>query len=67
MDNPQSPLFALGSMVRVTTTVAGMAAGSEGIFLHTVGTDHAVVSFWDGGPLHVPLTALEPVDPRPFI
>jgi hypothetical protein len=41
--------------------VAGMHAGSEGVFLAAVGTDYAIVSFWDGGPLQVPLIALEPV------
>lgn len=59
---PYGRVFPLGSTVRVTVTVAGMHAGSEGIYLATVGTDYAIVSFWDGGPLQVPLISLEAVN-----
>ncbi len=62
-NNPLWPIFAVGSWVRVTVTIAGMPAGSEGIFVRTVESDHAIVSFWDGGPLRVPLAVLEIVYP----
>ena len=62
--DPYGRVFPIGSTVRVAVAVAGMHAGSEGIYLATVGTDHAIVSFWDGGPIRVPLEALEPVVPK---
>jgi hypothetical protein len=61
--NPSGRAFPVGSTVCLTVAVAGMAAGSEGIFLRALGTDYALVSFWDGGPLRVPLATLEAVYP----
>ena len=61
--HPQPSVFPVGSTVRITISVAGMAAGSQGMFLKAVGHDHAIVCFWDGGPLKVPLAAVEAVFP----
>jgi Putative zinc-finger len=52
-------------LVRVTQTVNGMPAGSEGILVkgivvsrYAFRADEVVVRFWDGGPMRVPGNAL---------
>jgi hypothetical protein len=47
----------------VTYEIAGMPSGSEGVVLQPrVGDAEILVSFWDGGPLRVPLAAVELVE-----
>ena len=52
-----------GQTVRLTETIGGMAAGSEGIVVGWyTDAEHglqAIVSFWDGGPVRVPIDVLE--------
>lgn len=50
-----------GERVVLSHPAAGMPAGSEGVFIGWYfgeGEPQAIVSFWDGGPLRVPLALL---------
>jgi hypothetical protein len=62
--SPPSPTVRAGDVVRVTYETTGMPAGSEGVVLakDTKGSNGILVSFWDGGPLTVPLDAVELVE-----
>jgi hypothetical protein len=51
-----------GDIVQVMYATAGMPARSEGVVLKILDEASAVVSFWDGGPLKVPLDAVEMVE-----
>jgi hypothetical protein len=52
----------LGEVVRLIADAGGMAAGAEGVLLgwyREPGRQHALVSFWDGGPLRVSAELIE--------
>ena len=62
------PVFRAGDLVRVRSELSGMPALSEGVVLQAgVKQSEILVSFWDGGPLRVPLGAVELVErPEPW-
>jgi hypothetical protein len=57
-----------GDIVRLAKAVGDVPAGSEGVVLKLLDAQAAVlVSFWDQGPLTVPLGALQLVEhPEPW-
>ena len=57
--------LASGDLVRLTEHAAGMAAGSEGTLIGWYVGDRptALVNFWDGGPLKVPVTSIAKAEP----
>ncbi len=50
-----------GSIVRLLSAWAGMAAGAEGVLIGWYASEEpmALVRFWDGGPLRVPADAID--------
>jgi ornithine cyclodeaminase/alanine dehydrogenase-like protein (mu-crystallin family) len=60
-------LLTPGDAVRLLSTWAGMAAGSEGVLIGWYATEErmALVRFWDGGPLLVPADSIARVEPVP--
>lgn len=52
-------------VVRLVVPAAGMKAGSEGVLIGWFAREEreAMVRFWDGGPLRVPVHAIEKARP----
>jgi len=56
---------APGDQVRLTEHAEGMPAGSEGVLIGWYVGDNptALVRFWDGGPIRVPLGVIMKAEP----